>query len=58
MKVINFQENGLIQLAVENNQQAQQQVFTKMLSVCRQYIKDIHQAEYHDYCCFYESVPI
>ena len=51
MKVINLhhQENELIQLATENNRQAQQQIYThfspKMLSVCRQYIKDIHQAE-------------
>lgn len=51
MKVINLhqEENQLIQLAVENNRQAQQQIYfkfsPKMLSVCRQYIKDIHQAE-------------
>jgi RNA polymerase sigma-70 factor (ECF subfamily) len=51
LKVINLhqEENELIQLAVENNRQAQQQIYTqfspKMLSVCRQYIKDIHQAE-------------
>ncbi len=51
MKVINLhqEENELIQLAVENNRQAQQRIYTqfspKMLSVCRQYIKDIHQAE-------------
>lgn len=51
MKVINLhqQENELIQLAVENNRQAQQKIYSqfspKMLSVCRQYIKDIHQAE-------------
>ena len=51
MKVIQLhqQEKELIQLAVENNRQAQQQLYTqfspKMLSVCRQYIKDIHQAE-------------
>ena len=51
MKVINLhqEENKLILLAVENNRQAQQQIYTKfspkMLSVCRQYIKDIHQAE-------------
>ena len=51
MKVIKLhqEENELIQLAVENNRQAQQQIYTKfspkMLSVCRQYIKDIHQAE-------------
>ena len=51
MKVINLhqEENELIQLAVENNRQAQQKIFAKfspkMLSVCRQYIKDLHQAE-------------
>ena len=51
MKVINLhqEEKELIQLAVENNRQAQQQIYTrfspKMLSVCRQYIKDIHLAE-------------
>ena len=51
MKVIQLhqQEKELIQFAVENNRQAQQQLYTqfspKMLSVCRQYIKDIHQAE-------------
>lgn len=51
LKVINLhqEENELIQLAVENNRQAQQKIYTlfspKMLSVCRQYIKDIHQAE-------------
>lgn len=51
MKVINLhhEEKELIRLAVENNRQAQQQIYTqfspKMLSVCRQYIKDIHQAE-------------
>lgn len=51
MKVINLhqEENELIQLAVESNRQAQQKIYTqfspKMLSVCRQYIKDIHQAE-------------
>ena len=51
MKVIHLhhQENELIELATENNRQAQQQIYThfspKMLSVCRQYIKDIHQAE-------------
>lgn len=51
MKVINLhqEENELIQLAVENDRQAQQQIYSKfspkMLSVCRQYIKDIHQAE-------------
>ena len=51
MKVINLHqdENELIQLAVENNRQAQQKIYVKfspkMLSVCRQYIKDLHQAE-------------
>jgi len=51
LKVINLhqEEKELIQLAVENNRQAQQQIYTrfspKMLSVCRQYIKDIHLAE-------------
>ncbi len=51
MKVINLhqQENELIRLAVECNRQAQQKIYTlfspKMLSVCRQYIRDIHQAE-------------
>lgn len=36
-------------MAVENNRQAQQMVYnkyaSKMLSVCRQYIKDLHHAE-------------
>ena len=51
MKVnyLHHQENELIKLATENNRQAQQQIYThfspKMLGVCRQYIKDIHQAE-------------
>mgnify|MGYP001764487155 CR=1 FL=1 len=51
MKVINLhqKENQTIQLAVEGNRQAQQKIYSqfspKMLSVCRQYIKDIHQAE-------------
>lgn len=51
MKVIHLhqEENEIIQLAVANNRSAQQQIYTrfspKMLSVCRQYIKDIHQAE-------------
>jgi RNA polymerase sigma-70 factor (ECF subfamily) len=43
------EENSLIKLAAENNRHAQQQVYAKfspkMLGVCRQYIKDIHQAE-------------
>ena len=51
MKVIQLhqQEKELIQLAVENNRQAQHQLYAnfspKMLSVCRQYIKDVHHAE-------------
>ena len=51
MKVIALhqEENSLIKLAAENNRHAQQQVYAKfspkMLGVCRQYIKDIHQAE-------------
>lgn len=51
MKVINLhqEEHELIALAVENNRQAQQKIYSKfspkMLGVCRQYIKDIHQAE-------------
>jgi RNA polymerase sigma-70 factor, ECF subfamily len=51
MKVINLhqQEKEIIQQAVNNNRHAQQKIYTqfspKMLSVCRQYIKDIHQAE-------------
>lgn len=51
MKVINLhqEESKIIALAVEQNRQAQQKIYTKyapkMLSVCRQYIKDVHQAE-------------
>ena len=51
MKVINLhqEEKELIGLAVEHNRHAQQKIYTKfspkMLSVCRQYIKDLHQAE-------------
>jgi RNA polymerase sigma-70 factor (ECF subfamily) len=51
MKVINLHqdEKNTIRLAVENNRHAQQQIYAKfspkMLSVCRQYIKDLHQAE-------------
>ncbi|WP_264519668.1 RNA polymerase sigma factor [Flavobacterium sp. N1994] len=51
MKVINLyqEEHELIQLAAENNRHAQHQIYSKfsskMLSVCRQYIKDVHQAE-------------
>ena len=51
MNVINIhrKENEIIQLAVENNRHAQQMIYTKfspkMLSVCRQYIKDLHHGE-------------
>ena len=51
MKVINLHqdEQDLIRLATENNRHAKHQIYTKfspkMLSVCRQYIKDVHQAE-------------
>ena len=51
MKVIHLhqEEKQLIELAVENNRHAQQKMYSKyspkMLSVCRQYIKDLHQAE-------------
>ena len=51
MKIIRLhqEETETIKLAVENNRQAQQQIYakfsSKMLSVCRQYIKDIHHAE-------------
>jgi RNA polymerase sigma-70 factor (ECF subfamily) len=51
MRVIQLNQNEteLIRLAIENNRHAQQQLYTKfspkMLSVCRQYIKDLQQAE-------------
>jgi RNA polymerase sigma-70 factor (ECF subfamily) len=51
MKVINLHqdEKNTIRLAVENNRHAQHQIYTKfspkMLGVCRQYIKDLQQAE-------------
>lgn len=51
MKIIQLHqdETKIIKLAVENNRQAQQQIYSrfssKMLSVCRQYIKDIQLAE-------------
>ncbi len=51
MKVINLhqEEQEIIRLAVENNRHAQQKIYGKysgrMLGVCRQYIKDLHQAE-------------
>jgi RNA polymerase sigma-70 factor (ECF subfamily) len=51
LKVVNLhqEERELIELAVENNRHAQHRLYSKfspkMLSVCRQYIKDLHQAE-------------
>jgi len=51
LKVINLHqdENEIIALAVANNRQAQQCIYSKysskMLSVCRQYIKDMQLAE-------------
>lgn len=51
LKVIQLhqEEHELVRLAAENNRQAQQMIYVKfapkMLSVCRQYIKDIHHAE-------------
>ena len=51
MKIINLyqDEKELIRLAVNQNRQAQRQIYlkfsAKMLSVCRKYIKDIHEAE-------------
>ena len=51
MKVIHLHQNEkeLIELAIANNRSAQQKLYTqfspKMLSVCRQYIKDVQQAE-------------
>jgi len=51
LKVINLQqeEKELIELVAENNRHAQHRLYSKfspkMLSVCRQYIKDLHQAE-------------
>lgn len=51
MKVINLHqdENETIRLALEQNRHAQQKIYSKhapkMLSICRQYIKDVHQAE-------------
>jgi RNA polymerase sigma-70 factor (ECF subfamily) len=42
-------EKSLIKKAIDNNREAQQQLFEqhspKMLGVCRQYVKDMHHAE-------------
>ena len=51
MKIINLhnQQKSLINKAIDNNREAQQQLFEqhspKMLGVCRQYVKDLHHAE-------------
>lgn len=51
MKVINLHqdEQTMIRMAIDQNRFAQQQIYSgyssKMLSVCRQYIKDLHLAE-------------
>lgn len=51
MKVVHLhqEEQAMIQLAVDNNRQAQQQIYSKfspkMLSICRLYVKDVQQAE-------------
>ncbi|GGB82361.1 DNA-directed RNA polymerase sigma-70 factor [Flavobacterium suaedae] len=51
MKVITLheEEQNIIRQAAENNRHAQQKIYSKhspkMLGVCRQYIKDIQQAE-------------
>ena len=51
MKIINLynQQKSLIKKAINNNREAQQQLFEqhspKMLGVCRQYVKDMHHAE-------------
>ncbi|HZH69668.1 MAG TPA: RNA polymerase subunit sigma-70, partial [Flavobacteriaceae bacterium] len=51
MKVIPLYKNQdrLTARALQNNRQAQHEIYQmfspKMLSVCRMYIKDLHQAE-------------
>lgn len=51
MKVLNlhYEEKKLIAQAIDNNRHAQHQLYNhfapKMLGVCRQYIKDLQQAE-------------
>lgn len=51
MKVIALhqEEKDIIAQAAENNRHAQQLIYSKhapkMLSICRQYVKDVHQAE-------------
>ncbi|QTD37602.1 sigma-70 family RNA polymerase sigma factor [Polaribacter batillariae] len=50
MKIIELHnEKSLIKKAINNNREAQKQLFEqhspKMLGVCRQYVKDLHHAE-------------
>lgn len=51
MKVIALhqEEKDIITQAADNNRHAQQKIYSKhapkMLSICRQYVKDVHQAE-------------
>ena len=51
MKIIKLhnKQKSLIKKAIDNNREAQQQLFEqyspKMLGVCRQYVKDLHHAE-------------
>jgi RNA polymerase sigma-70 factor (ECF subfamily) len=51
LKIIKLhnKEKSLIKKAIDNNREAQQQLFEqyspKMLGVCRQYVKDMHHAE-------------
>ena len=51
MKIIPLhnKQKSLIKKAIDNNREAQQQLFEqhspKMLGVCRQYVKDLHHAE-------------
>ncbi|MGJ8743107.1 RNA polymerase sigma factor [Polaribacter sp.] len=51
MKIISLhsKQKSLIKKAVDNNREAQQELFEqhspKMLGVCRQYVKDMHHAE-------------
>jgi RNA polymerase sigma-70 factor (ECF subfamily) len=49
LKVINLhqQEKEMIQLAIDNNRAAQQNLFSIFSKnvICRMYVKDVHQAE-------------
>ncbi len=66
MKVIKLQNEleQVIELASNRNRHAQQEIYSrfapKMLGVCRQYIKDVHQAEDVMICAFlkvFENLP-